>query len=85
MYDKGEGAQQNYTEAVKWFRKAAEQGHVKAQRMLGLRYATGKGVPKNYTEAVKWFRKAAEQGYSMAQFGLGSMYKQGWGGGQTDI
>ena len=27
MYDNGQGVQQDYKEAVKWYRKAAEQGH----------------------------------------------------------
>ena len=35
MYEKGKGVSQNYGEAVKWFRLAAEQGHAKAQSNLG--------------------------------------------------
>ena len=49
-------------EAVKWYRKAAEQGLASAQCYLGLRYDFGKGVPEDDAEAVKWYRKAAEQG-----------------------
>ena len=30
MYDAGEGVPQNYTEAVRWFRMAAEQGNATA-------------------------------------------------------
>ena len=33
-YYNGEGVEQNYTEAVKWFRKAAEQGHEDAKKKL---------------------------------------------------
>ncbi|MDL1959246.1 MAG: hypothetical protein LWX01_06035 [Deltaproteobacteria bacterium] len=36
--------QQDYAEAVKWFRKAAEQGYADAQFFLGLMYAQGEGV-----------------------------------------
>ena len=58
--------QENYAEAAKWFRKAAEQGDDKAQHNLGVSYAQGQGVPQDYTEAVKWYRKAAEQGHADA-------------------
>ena len=71
--------QGNYTEAAKWFRKAADQGHADAQYGLGMFYNEGIGVPKNYTEAVKWYRKAAEQGLAEAQYGLGLCYYNGWG------
>ncbi len=36
MYDKGRGVSQDYAEAVKWYRKAAEQGHASAQHNLGV-------------------------------------------------
>ena len=65
--------------AVKWFRKAAEQGHCLAQMELGLCYEVGRGVPQDYDEAVKWFRKAAEQGYEVAQNELGVCYYKGFG------
>ena len=48
-------------EAVKWYRKAAEQDHAQAQVNLGVCYANGQGVAKDDVEAVKWYRKAAEQ------------------------
>ena len=53
----------NNTEAVRWFRMAAEQGLCQwAQRNLGHMYSDGRGVPKNDAEAARWYRKAAEQG-----------------------
>ena len=71
--------QENYAEAVKWYRKAAEQGLALAQYNLGVSYANGLGVSQNYTEAVKWYRKAAEQGYAAAQYNLGRCYANGQG------
>jgi TPR repeat protein len=56
--------------AVKWFRKAAEQGHAWAQCNLANCYYNGKGVEQSYEEAMKWFRKAAEQGHADAQLFL---------------
>ncbi|MEN8216794.1 MAG: hypothetical protein ABFS56_10555, partial [Pseudomonadota bacterium] len=38
---------QNYQEAVRWYRKAAEQGDAKGQSNLGLMYHYGLGVAQN--------------------------------------
>ena len=62
-YDTGDGIEQDYTEAVKWYRKAGEQGYAMAQYNLGAMYGFGLGVEQDHTEAVEWYRKAAEQGY----------------------
>lgn len=75
---------QNYAEAFKWLRKAAEQGHAEAQASLGTCYGTGLGIPtdkpeKDYREAIKWYRKAAEQGLAVAQYNLGDSYAEGHG------
>ena len=74
MYAEGQGVPQDYAEAVKWFRLAADQGNATAQYNLGLMYDKGQGVPQNYAEAVKWYRLAADQGNAVAQFNLGVMY-----------
>ena len=73
-HDKGQGVPQDYQEAVKWHRLAAEQGYASAQYNLGGMYYTGEGVPQDYKEAVKWTRLAAEQGSVEAQYNLGQMY-----------
>ena len=67
MYANGHGVPQDYEEAVKWLRKAVEQGDAGGQRNLGVMYANGHGVPQDYEEAVKWYRKAAEQGDAEAK------------------
>ena len=83
MYSKGKGVPQDYAEAVKWLRKAADQGVADAQFNLGLLYLGGDGVNQNYAEAAKWCRKAAEQGDVDAQFNLGLMYLKGDGVNQN--
>ena len=65
--------------AAKWFRLAAEQGHVSAQAVLGEMYESGRGVPQDYSEAAKWHHLAAEQGHAVAQSRLGHMYFVGHG------
>ena len=68
-----------YTQALPWCRKAAEQGHAIAQFNLGWMYQNGKGVTQDYAEAFKWYRKAVAQGHAFAQNNLGYMYEFGLG------
>jgi TPR repeat protein len=77
-YQNGFGVPKDDTQAVKWFRKAAEQGHAMAQKNLGRCYHWGRGVQLDYGEAVKWYRKAAEQNVAEAQFELGFYYLNAW-------
>ena len=70
---------QDDAEAVKWYRKAAEQGLASAQFNLGQMCALGRGVPQDDAEAVKWYRKAAEQGLAEAQSAVAEMHRQGRG------
>jgi TPR repeat protein len=79
MYTKAEGVSQAYKKAVKWYRKAAEQGPAKAQHNLAYAYRKGAGIAKDYTEAVAWYRKAAEQGNVSSQFNLVFHYYEGLG------
>ncbi|HDP35609.1 MAG TPA: sel1 repeat family protein [Candidatus Hydrogenedentes bacterium] len=79
MYRDGEGVPQDYAEAVKWYRKAAEQDYADAQYNLGVMYYDGRGIPQDHAEAVKWFRKAAGQNHAEAQYNLGVMYRNGEG------
>ena len=65
--------------AFGYFKKAAEQGHVKAQSKLGECYFRGWGVMQNLQEAVSWYRKAAERGDADAQCELGKCYLRGRG------
>ncbi len=69
----------NQVEAVKWYRKAAEQDVAPAQYDLGFCYSEGNGVAKNQVEAVNWYRKAAEQNFAPAQHNLGVCYSEGEG------
>jgi hypothetical protein len=79
MYQEGKGVPKDEVEAVKWYRKAADQGYYGAKANLGFMYAEGRGVPKDEVEAVKWYRKAADQGHAGAQYKLGFMYQEGKG------
>jgi len=66
----GEGVNQDYVEATKWWRKAAKRGFARAQYGLGVSYRNGKGVEQDKIEAARWFQKAARQGLDDAKEAL---------------
>lgn len=59
QYEKGEGVLQDYSEALRLYRLAAEQGHKDAQFNLGTMYLNGKGTKANLILAYVWFNIAA--------------------------
>ena len=68
-----------YADAMKWYRKAAEQGLVEAYLNIGSMYSDGNGVPKDYAQALFWWRKAADRGNSDAEFNIATLYQNGQG------
>ena len=84
-YDRGQGVPEDHAEAIKWYRKAADQGVPQAEYNLGLMYARGQAVAKDNVEALKWLRKAAEHGCAEAQRLLGAMYYLGQGVAKDDV
>ena len=43
---------------MKWYLKAAEQDHQKAQANLGWMYVNGMGVKEDFDEASKWYKRS---------------------------
>jgi uncharacterized protein len=78
-YYYGHGVSRDYTEAARWYRRAAENSNVMAQSTLGDIYYYGRGVPQDFVEAGQWWQLAAEQGMAVAQLNLGVMYANGDG------
>jgi TPR repeat protein len=74
MYYNGQGVEQNYKEAFKWFRLAAQKGLPDALFYFGLMHYEGKAVAQNYSNALLLFLEAAKQGQAQAQFIIGNMY-----------
>jgi len=75
--DKGVG--QDYKEAARWYRLAADQGNSKAQNSFGIMFLNGLGVAQDDAEAVRWWRLAADQKDADAQYNLGYMVFSGLG------
>ena len=75
MYGSGQGVEQDFKEAVKWYQKAAEQGFADAQFSLGVVYANGQGVEQNYVTAYAWWNIAATNGNQKVKKGLSQIAK----------
>jgi hypothetical protein len=73
----GEGVPQGDTQAVFWYRNAAEQGLRRKHRLYF--DDTDQHSPEDYTRLAAWLRKAAEQGDAEAQFTFGYLYDKGQG------
>ena len=74
LYVKGEGVQRNLAEAVKWYRRAAECDHPRAQFRLGqvlLNGAQGGGV-------TKWYGSASACDSELAQRNAEALFPSGF-------
>ena len=58
IYEKGLGTAPDYARAASWYRKAADQGHARAQFNLGTLYEQGLGVEKDALTALNLYRSA---------------------------
>jgi uncharacterized protein len=74
-----DGTDQDYGEAMKWFRLAASKGDARAMYYIGALYADGSGVAQNCKEAMKWFQFAADKGQVQAMGAIGKLYAFGCG------
>jgi TPR repeat protein/S1-C subfamily serine protease len=82
FHDGSSGQKRSFDAAMKWFLRAAGQGHAAALNMVGYMYDMGEGVPENPAEAVRWYQKAANKGFQVAEYNLGVMYQSGRGTGK---
>ena len=83
-YANGIGVTRDDCEAVKWYRKSAEQGNPDGSYLLGLAYASGQCMERDDGQAFSWYEKAAYGGIADAQFKVGFAYGQGVGVARDD-
>jgi uncharacterized protein len=69
MYSFAQGVPENSTEAIKWYRLAAEQGDPVAQNNLASHL-----IEENIEEAIRWYIASAEKGFPFAEEVLGDIY-----------
>ncbi len=80
-YRKGEGVEQDYAQAWKYFRMAVAHGYVHAYRAMGYMALNGQGMPKkDAAKAVRYFRKGVKAGdRKYCHAWLARCYEQGLG------
>ena len=61
-HERGDGAPQDYAEAMRLYQLSAAQGNDVAQFRIGYLYEKGFGVPKDDAQAMQWYEKAAAKG-----------------------
>jgi len=75
MYASGKGVPADYTEAEKWFQKAAAQGDLEAIWNIGYIHHRGLGnFKKDFAEGERWYLRAAELGHLGSQTALALAY-----------
>ncbi|KAF9932792.1 hypothetical protein FBU30_007299 [Linnemannia zychae] len=80
LYMNGQrGLTRDYSAAMTWYQKAADQGYANAQFKIGYMYHRGHGVQQDYSTAMTWYQKAADQGDADAQLNIGILYHMGHG------
>ena len=70
MYYGGYGVNQSYSDALKWWQKAANLKNSAGQFNLGIMYENGYGIDKNINEAIRLYRLSAAQGLQYAKDAL---------------
>jgi len=86
IYDLGDalfcgknGAREDERASIKWYKMAAERGHVIAQKELGDIYSGNNTIETDNVEALKWYKMAAEHGNALAQYWCADLLESGEG------
>ena len=74
-YMVGEGAPQDYAEAIKWVQRAADGGDSNAMLNLSVLYHQGWGTKADDAEAIKWLRRAADAENAEAMQRMGTFLR----------
>lgn len=80
LYFTGKGVVKSYSQALKWYLKAAEQGNIASQKQLAMIYSTGRyGGEQSTEQAAYWYERAAALGDVPAMYRTGIAYYEGKG------
>jgi uncharacterized protein len=75
----GAGIPADRREAVRWFDRAARQGHAMAINMMGRCYDLGWGVAVDKARAAEWFKAAADRGLDWGMYNYATALALGAG------
>jgi len=64
---------------IQWLEKAAIQGHVEAQYLMGGIYLEGKALPRDIKKSFKYFDNCSSLGNRKCNFYIGKLYENGFG------
>lgn len=78
-YKHGFGVNQNFNQAYKWYREAADVDVASAQFNLGVMIANGHGDARDLRKAAYWIEQAAYNNLPTAMVALALMYEKGAG------
>lgn len=70
--------------AAKWFRTAAENGHLEAMAEYAMCCELGCGVEQSDAEALEWYTRAANAGHIEANYSVGEIFEEAKGVPQSD-
>jgi localization factor PodJL len=76
-FAEGRGVAQSFSEAARWFERAADHGLAPAQYRLGSLYEKGHGVKKDLETARRLYVAASEKGNAKAMHNLAVLFAEG--------
>ncbi len=85
MYANGNGVDQSWPLAARWYQQAADQDQDVAENNLGQMYAAGRGVRRSYIQAARLYWQSADQGNPRAQYNLAVAFREGQGVDQDNV
>ena len=77
--ENGWGVEADISQALKWYKKAADHQQKTSFNSLGNLYRMGNGVKQDIQEAFRWYQKGAEAGDAQAMLNVGNCYYYGMG------
>jgi TPR repeat protein len=78
IYEKGDDLPQSYSEAAKWYGKAAELSPIAGVHLAEM-FINATGVPHDYAQAMTLCQNAAKQHYAPGRYCAGFLYQHGLG------
>lgn len=72
-------AGKNYMQAMFWYEKAGNLGHISSMTSAGFLHQNGLGTPLDYGRAMQWHQKAAALGDAGGMYNIGVLYEDGFG------
>jgi TPR repeat protein len=76
-YALGKGRERDFSTALEYYEKAAENGSALANDYLGYLYLEGDLVPADAEKGLAYYRRAAELGNARSMMALGYAYQTG--------